>query len=208
MCVPIPPSAGTTSATTQPTGAPIDYSRYAGKSPYDVRTGTPNGLPTNWSWDEWMKVNPGAPDPRNHTSGGDPISQQNLALQNLPRTPVDARNFGPSTPTVGRPVSGAPPPGNTPIAPLGAPPALTTPTTPTVPTSPTTPVAPTTPPVVTDPGPSAAETPLTPTPLTPPATTAAYPVSNVYSGTGLQPDSPLARVSNALARRFKPDGWY
>lgn len=74
-----PPTAPTTPAPVQssgtappPAAAGIDYSKYAGVSPYDLQTRLmPNGLPTNWSWDEWMKVNPGAPDPRIYSNTGD-----------------------------------------------------------------------------------------------------------------------------------------
>ena len=52
--------------------AGIDYSRYAGVSPFELMTqpkyGRPDTLP-GWDWAEWMKVNPGQPDPRVSTSG-------------------------------------------------------------------------------------------------------------------------------------------
>lgn len=52
-------------AGTSASAPGIDYSRYAGVSPFDIQTRIhPSGLPVGFDWTEWMKVNPGQPDPR------------------------------------------------------------------------------------------------------------------------------------------------
>lgn len=191
-------------------GAPgtIDYSRFKGVSPLQVYTSFTNGLPPNWSWDQWMNANPGAQDPRNHTHSGDLITPGQLAQwQN--------------------PVQTTPPPTNTPPPPSN-------PGEPTKP--PVTTVAQAPPVTIPNPGPlkppvtpPVAKVATSPVDTVLPAATAssssgAFPGSQVFNGvpgsggaggtnyrvdaayspgvTSLA-DTPVGSITNALLRRVK-----
>lgn len=77
--VPTGQDPGLQGLATPAANGSIDYSQYAGVSPFDMLTRKfPGGLPTNWDWGEWMKQNPGQADPRRTSAGGVPLSDSDL----------------------------------------------------------------------------------------------------------------------------------